>query len=92
MSSAQALLVVLMLRVASPAARSLGADLVDAGKPVQEPAQRRVVARDVAERRRVAEVAREGRAHTLQCIPAQAVIGTWPGSAAILSSQAPIAG
>ncbi len=45
-SIAHALAVVLMLRVASAAARRLGADLVDAGQAVQEPAQRRVVAGD----------------------------------------------
>ena len=48
---AQALAVVLILRVASAARPGLGADLVHAGQAVQEPPQRRVVAGDVQQLR-----------------------------------------
>ena len=63
-SSAQALLVVLMLRVASAGRARLGADLVDARQAVQEPPQRRLVAGRLLQRRDVAaERAAESRAH-----------------------------
>ena len=73
MSSAQALLVVLMLRVASAGRARLGADLVDAGQAVQEAPQRRLVARRVVQRRDVAAegAARESRSRP-QCTSAAA--------------------
>ena len=65
-SIAHALAVVLMLRVASAGRAALGADLVDAGQPVQEPPQRRLVAGRLPQGRDVtAERARERDAHRL---------------------------
>ncbi len=49
MSIAQALAVVLMLRVARAGRPALRAHLVDAGQSVQEPAKRRAVPRHVAQ-------------------------------------------
>ena len=65
-SSAQALLVVLMLRVASPAARASAPTWSTPGQAVQEAAQRRLVAGGLVQRGDVAaERPAESRTHAL---------------------------
>ena len=102
-SSAQALLVVLMLRVASPAARASAPTWSTPGRPCRKrrsDASSRVTSRSViASPKWLLRVAINHHgplgtdpvyslAHRFEA----AVIATCPGSAAILSSQAPIAG